>query len=270
MNAIIDRNTRTHWYHPDGTPCHTVPKATGDGDRPTTVADARKLNLIPSVTNILAIKAKEGLNIWRIEQAILAALTLPRIEGESEDSFAQRVAKDAQEQSEKAAELGTQVHAEIEAFHKTKIYDSQSPFAPYIKEYVQWAQKNIKTIVAVEKVLVNANAGYAGRCDCIAVIDGITTIIDWKTQRVKNGKTVFYKDWAMQLAAYRQCLLEDGATPDVACASILINTTEPDKPQFKFWDEKEISEAYNAFKSCLALWSWEKNYKYNPFDNKNT
>ena len=76
-----------HWYQRDGVPLHTVLSAKGE-PRPTTLRDARKLGLLPSVTNILGVIAKPGLTSWLQEQAVLAALTLPRIEGESEDAFA--------------------------------------------------------------------------------------------------------------------------------------------------------------------------------------
>ena len=71
----------------DGVPLHTVLSAKGE-PRPTTLRDARKLGLLPSVTNILSILSKPELTSWLQEQAVMAALTLPRIAGETEDAFA--------------------------------------------------------------------------------------------------------------------------------------------------------------------------------------
>ena len=73
--VIIPREPSSHWYFPDGTPLHQVPRADGKGSRPTSLRDARKLGLFPSVTNVLSILAKPGLEAWKQEQAILAART---------------------------------------------------------------------------------------------------------------------------------------------------------------------------------------------------
>ncbi len=51
-----------HWYDRDGKAVFEVPKAKGDGMRATTIADARKLNLYPSVTTVLSVIAKPSLD----------------------------------------------------------------------------------------------------------------------------------------------------------------------------------------------------------------
>src|SRR6266704_951400 len=86
----------THWYGRDGVPMHTVPASSNGQPRPTNLRDARKLGLLPSVTNILGVIAKPELTAWLQEQAVMAALTLPRIAGETEDAFAKRVVADSQ------------------------------------------------------------------------------------------------------------------------------------------------------------------------------
>jgi hypothetical protein len=75
---IVPRESSSHWYFPDGTPLHDVPRADGKGTRPTSLRDARKLGLFPSVTNVLGVIANPGLSAWKMEQAILSALT-PRL-----------------------------------------------------------------------------------------------------------------------------------------------------------------------------------------------
>lgn len=82
-----------HWYKRDGEPLHSVLSGRGE-PRPTTLRDARKLGLLPSVTNILGVINKPELVEWKMTQAVLAALTLPRLEGEGEDAFARRVVDD--------------------------------------------------------------------------------------------------------------------------------------------------------------------------------
>jgi hypothetical protein len=67
-----------HWYQPDGTPLHQVPKADGKGMRDTTLADAKKLGLLPSVTGITDIVAKPALMNWKAAQVAAAAFENPR------------------------------------------------------------------------------------------------------------------------------------------------------------------------------------------------
>ena len=94
---LIHRESPSHWYLPDGTAYHEVPRTDGNGMRSATLRDARKVNAFPSVTNILGVLAKPALDAWKQEQAILAALTLPRRDDEPLDSFAHRVVADMTE-----------------------------------------------------------------------------------------------------------------------------------------------------------------------------
>jgi hypothetical protein len=96
---------------PTGEPYHQIAKKDGTGTRPVTLADARKVLALPSVTNVLAVLAKPGLDAWKIEQGIMAALTLPRVADEPLDMFARRVVTDMGEQVERAADFGTSIHA---------------------------------------------------------------------------------------------------------------------------------------------------------------
>src|SRR3954471_18181417 len=103
---LIEREPASHWYLRDGTPFHDVEKKDGTGIRPATLADARKVGALPSVTNVLGVLAKPGLDAWKIEQGIMAALTLPRLAQEPLDLFARRVVVDMGEQVERAADFG--------------------------------------------------------------------------------------------------------------------------------------------------------------------
>src|SRR5437773_10602003 len=101
----------THWYARDGSPCYQVTRANGDGMRDTTLADARKLDLVPSVSLILKCAAAPGLEAWKARQLLMAALTLPQIDSETEDEYVSRIIADSQEQARKAAQRGTDLHA---------------------------------------------------------------------------------------------------------------------------------------------------------------
>ena len=79
-----------HWYDMDGNPAYTT-KAKDGTARPTTLRDARKLLLLPSVTMICNVAAKPALEVWKQRQIVLAALTLPAMDGETLDERAVRI-----------------------------------------------------------------------------------------------------------------------------------------------------------------------------------
>jgi len=62
-----------HWYTATGEARHTMPKADGSGDRNTTLRDAKKHRLIPSVTTLLGMFAKPGLDRWKQDQLLRIA-----------------------------------------------------------------------------------------------------------------------------------------------------------------------------------------------------
>lgn len=78
MNLIKERSA--HFYTSKGEPLYEVKSKSQPGMRPFTMRDARLMNPLPypSVTTILQVIAKPALEAWKIEQGIMAALTLPR------------------------------------------------------------------------------------------------------------------------------------------------------------------------------------------------
>src|SRR6056300_829607 len=102
-----------HWYTQEGEPMYTIIGANGK-ERNTTLRDAKKENLVPSVTTILGMIAKPSLENWKINQALNSALTLERYEGESSESFAYRCKYDSKKIGMEAAKQGTKIHYQIE------------------------------------------------------------------------------------------------------------------------------------------------------------
>ena len=115
---IVRASESQHWYTKTGDPAYTVKNKDGH-QRPTTLRDARKLGLVPSVTTIIKCAASPGLEAWKLQQMMLAALTLPRAPEESEESFISRIQTDSKEQAKMAAERGSEVHAALESFFET-------------------------------------------------------------------------------------------------------------------------------------------------------
>ena len=102
-----------HWYTQEGDPMYTVIGANGK-ERNTTLRDAKKDNLVPSVTTILGMIAKPSLENWKINQALNSALTLEKDPLESKGEFAYRCKQDSKKIGQEAAKKGTKIHALIE------------------------------------------------------------------------------------------------------------------------------------------------------------
>ena len=103
---IIRPSSNYHWYDADGVPHHEA------GPR-----EARKLNLMPSVTTVMGVMKNPGLDIWKQNNLLLSALTFPdeEKEGVELDALAKRVVEDSRKQGSGAAIRGTAVHVGAEA-----------------------------------------------------------------------------------------------------------------------------------------------------------
>ena len=66
----------------------------------------------------------------------------------------------------------------------------------FTKGFWQWAQKHKVKPIAMEQEVIGQ--GYGGRLDLVAEVDGIITLVDYKT-----GKGSYYDNWKYQLAGYR-------------------------------------------------------------------
>jgi hypothetical protein len=265
---IVPRESASHWYFPDGTPLHEVPRADGKGTRPTSLRDARKLNLFPSVTNVLGILAKPALDAWKQQQAILAALTLPRNEGESLDDFASRVVTDMQSEVGRAADLGSAVHAAIEGYAQGRWLPEDKEIARLFEPARQWFDAEVTQVHSVEIAAAHLEWGYAGRVDLVATLrsTGRPTVVDFKTQKTRRDKDgsfkpIIHDTWPLQLEAYRAALASrDKGLTDAAIASVVIGSTEPVPVVVKVWDDADKAAFFKAFLAARDLWVWQKNY----------
>lgn len=228
---LITRKPKSaHWYLPDGTPFHEVPNASKPGlMRPATIRDAFKAGAYRSVTSVLDMVAKPGLVDWKIEQAILSALTLPRIEAESAEDFAMRALVDSEEQSARAREMGTKLHDAAERYLTKREVPTDPEVLRLFQPVMQWIDDHVEEVIAAEDVVVNRRAFYAGRRDLKArMVTGGVAVIDFKSQDVKpnakgDPKPEFYDEWPLQLAAYNEC----DPFPATRLISVVIDRTRP-------------------------------------------
>ena len=271
MPAIIKPESSSHWYTRDGLPCYEVPCKSKPGEmRATSLADARKLDLLPSVTSILSIKAKPGLEAWKTEQVLLASQTLTRLPDETDATWIKRVIDDAYEYSRQARSLGSALHSAVDLWVTSKGQtkcDTLDGFdvAAMLNAYIIWHKSNVGRVVASERAF--AGTYYGGRVDLeYRPISNPQSYVvtDFKTKATKpKQKLTPYSEWGMQLAAYAYGLQEFSSNPiPIGCLqlqNIVLSTTEPGRIEVIDWTD-ERAELYQDFQACKRLWCREKKY----------
>ena len=234
----------THWYTKDGEPAYEVPAAKG-GNRPTTLRDARKLGLVPSVTTIIRCAAAPGLERWKQEQVLHAALTLPRLPDQSESDWIEKVWADSKEQGKKAAERGTAIHAAIQGY-----YEGKTPDVAF-GTCVSGTEKAIFESFGEQDWDAEASfshtSGYGGKID-LSAASGI--VADFKTTEKPLDDLKTWDEHAMQLAAYREGL----KMPSARCAIVYVSVTEPGKARVIELPEDELKQGWGMFQGLLNYW----------------
>lgn len=236
-----------HWYDIKGSPCHFQPKK-GGGTRDTTLRDARKLNLYPSVTEILNIAAKPALINWLIDQAYLSALTLPRREGESLDDFKKRAEMDAKKEAEQAANTGSAIHNDIE-----RVFNGLEPVL--YKDHAQAAYNFITSHTGLKtgwiaEFTFSSPYGFGGMVD---LYHPSGWVVDHKTKDFSEPKKMAYDDHAMQLSAYAYGL----GIPSARKLNVFVSRTVPGLIDYHEWE----GDYFDRFECLLRYWQLTKNYK---------
>lgn len=254
MTTIIARSAESvHWYRAeDGAPQYTV-KAKDGSDRSTTLRDARKMNLVPSVTTVLKIMAKPGLDVWKNEQLLLAAMTLPRGLNEPEKDFIARVIADSKQTGKSAAEAGTRIHESIEKWHSgnkaVEHPEISKGFESAVRQHFNVSSDGWHTESAFA-----SNLGYGGKVDLHR--DGI--VLDAKSKDFAEGDKIdAYDEQLMQLAAYRHGL----GLPNARCANVFVSRNNPGVVKVVEWSEEDLVKGWEMFQCLLKFWKLKNSFQ---------
>ena len=258
-----------HWYTKEGEPQHFIIGANGK-ERGTTLRDARKLDLVPSVTGIIDVLDKPGLNNWFQNKILYACLTVPRPEGISDNEFIKIVRQDASQEAEEAKLRGNVIHNCIEDMWNEKTGEEMD-YEPDVMAIASSAIADIcnycgESDFIPEKTV--AGDGYGGAID----LHNDRFLIDWKTKDIDDvSKKMAYPNHAMQLAAYDVALGFDTDSQRPAswfgqadggrrCINVFIDRTEPGKVVIHEWEPEEIALAWQKFQLLLRYWQLDKGY----------
>jgi hypothetical protein len=245
----------SHWYIAGNTPKEAMPfyevpyADASKGMRKCDIRDARKVGARPSVTTIQKIEAKEAIVRYRIENALMSALTSPiQKDIETDDQYIQRIINDAKDESRQAMDKGTEIHQQIFNYYENKDFNKE--YTVYVKPLVELVESEGVDIFKHETCFCNGQFGGRIDCDGYKPSSSMPIIIDWKSQNTKKnkGKFTHYPEHGEQLAAYANGI----GLPDALLYNFYTSSDEPGRVDFFLW--KDNDKLYQNFLLLYKLW----------------
>lgn len=164
--------------------------------------------ILPSITTVLSVKNKSGLDAWR-----------KRV-GEEE---ANRVMN-------QAALRGTAVHQLAEDYvnNESDWKKGAMPANLFTFNTIKpLLDKHLNNVWIQEAPLYSERLSVAGRVDCIAEWDGVLSIIDYKTSK-RPKKREYVESYFIQEAAYAAMFLERTGVPIKQIVTVIaVDDNEP-------------------------------------------
>jgi hypothetical protein len=196
--------------------------------------------LLPGVTTILGILNKPALVPWA-NQLGLAGIQV-------------------QEYVDALALIGTGGHEMIMYHNKGLVWDNPNGYHADLVDkmencflsYLAWEKQHKVEPILCEAPLVSELHGYGGTVDMLAKVNGVDTIVDYKT-----GKAI-YPEHLYQVAAYRTLLEENGHF--VANVRIL----QIGRDETEGFSEKTLdttTREWMIFQHCLLIYQLQKKAK---------
>lgn len=263
----------SHWYDSEGNPRHFEGKNGGD----TTLREARKLELYPSVTTITTIRHKQGLVYWLQQEAAQMAAHIVCNDADLHPDLIQRERYDkgwsteviarAKEKTTEKADAGTEIHDMLEKFHDDP-FSVEGDDKRICYAIIECIKENTGLSLfddfTPELRFCDTGYGYAGTCDLHThPPQKKLWIIDYKTKDEVTDKTRGFPEQAEQLAAYSHGL----GIPAARLGNIFIQRKENPPPKDEPWPvtffEHKDPMAWQRFKHTLQLWQVIK--KYGPY-----
>lgn len=273
----------SHWYTKNGKAMHKVPGKTV-AERDTTITDARKMGLLPSVSGITKVWANQGLDRWKQNATIEATLNYCRADWtgdwstfkqNEEDRFYGEIRARADDGMNAASSLGVKIHAAIEAeltetdWDFSEIVELSDGRSVALMDLVYPAINKVRElgIIAVEneKIVTCIKHGYAGQMDMAYAQKETVGVLDFKSTKTKPGKKIDVRQGqSMQIAAYHYAYWGALDKPHFQSnhqgINLYISTTEVGRVDVVTYDHDELAKQWEGFLACLTLWRLQNNY----------
>jgi len=119
------------------------------------------------------------------------------------------------------------------------------------KKYLEWKKQHTIEPLVLEEPMTSEHYQYGGTIDNYCLLDGIPTLIDYKTCKA------LYPEHFIQVCAYRQLLRENGYKVK-NCAILRVGRVEMEGFEFQEIHKKKIALCWKMFKYCLGIYNLQK------------
>lgn len=190
----------------------------------------------PSVTTVLGELSKPALYRWN---------NLMGLKG-----------IDTQKYVDEKAKAGTLAHAMILA-DLADIHPDWKEYEPYVIDqaensflkWLDWKKRHTIKTILTETRLVSEAYRYGGIIDCYAEVDGVPTLVDFKT-----SKAIYDEMW-YQVAAYK-VMLEEAGHPVPECRILQIGRDETEG--FNEQIRQDLTLQFEIFRHALGIYYAKK------------
>jgi len=211
----------------------------------------------PSVTTIMSMFNKEGLNLWRIREHILTAYNYQFAKSEQKyafmDDFVDAIIQETKERLDEAPKARTDFHDKIHNYIDDELYPDDKDYdlcESIINLLFDSCNLSEDAKFYSEKNFITSS--YGGQADLLIIDKNNNWIIDFKTKQherqFKAGKMA-YPEHAMQLSAYRVGLDKK----DAKCANVFICLENGDI-DFCGHEEANLLKQYEIFSLAVKMW----------------
>ena len=233
---------------------------------------------LPSVTTILDVIAKPALGPWYAKQerryfetAMLEVLSKP---GARDPEYVLSAVVDAvggvkaaDREKQRAATIGTAIHAGIEWQLRTRLGEDAGPepvlpdaAAWAVESWKDWAKSIALEPLAIERTVYCEACGYAGTLDLYARVEGALTVLDWKSGRA------IYPEAFLQNVAYRHAATRQGLP---SSQGLIVRV--PKLVDDPVWEVMTVPETLviDDFLAAARLWRWQRQMEGKPIGDLN-
>jgi hypothetical protein len=149
-----------------------------------------------------------------------------------------------------------QMHLQGQEFDETPYTADQISLAQNACiSFFEWEKNHIVEPILLEVPLVSEKHKFGGTIDCYCLLDGVPTLLDFKT-----GKAI-YNDYFVQVAGAYKTLLEEHGHAVKECRILRVGRDETEG----FEDRKidNASKYFKVFKHLLGIYYLKKELKWN-------
>lgn len=160
--------------------------------------------------------------------------------------------KNHRDEANKAADIGTEAHAMVEAhINRLSIPEGSPKAVAAYQEYIEWQKRTNIQIIGSEIALVSEAHQYGSTLDAMGTHDSAYELLDWKSS---NGA---YADHVIQLAAYGMNWVENN--PDKPIQRVhLCRFGKEGGFHHHSWKWNDLLPAWDAFQCLLKLYMLKK------------